>query len=60
MPDRGATSFLVAAIKKPTTELQAILSDPGKLTKAAEYHGVKPEWARFWISDELNRTDRRN
>lgn len=56
---RGATSFLIAAFKKPRAELQAILADPAKLEQAAAYHGIKPEWARFWIGDELNRHDRR-
>jgi hypothetical protein len=60
MEGRGATSFLVAAIKKPRSELQATLADPDKLNAAAAYHNIKPEWARFWIGEELNRNDRRN
>lgn len=60
MSDRGATSFLVAAARKPTAELQAIMADEAKLMVAAEYHGIDPEWARFWIGEELNRIDRRN
>ena len=59
MEGRGATSFMLAAIKKPRAELHAILSDPTKLNAAASYHNIKPEWARFWIGEELNRNDRR-
>ena len=57
--ERGATSFLLAAGKKPRAELQAILADEAKLNEAAAYHNIKPEWARFWIGEELNRNDRR-
>lgn len=57
---RGATSFLVAAIHKPRGELSMILNDPERLNAAAQYHNIKPEWARFWISEELNRNDRRS
>lgn len=57
---RSATSFLLAAFRKSRAELHAILSDPAKLSAAAEYHNIKPEWARFWITDEMNRNDRRN
>lgn len=57
---RGATSFLVAAFKKPRAELQAILADEQKLIAAARYHDIKPEWARFWIAEEANRNDRRS
>ena len=60
MSDRGATAFLASAIRKPRAELQTFLSDPEKLAGAAKYHGIKPEWARFWITDELNRADRRH
>jgi hypothetical protein len=56
---RGATSFLSAAIKKPRDELRAILTSDERLNEAAAYHNIKPEWARFWISEELNRNDRR-
>lgn len=56
---RGATTFLVAAIKKPRAELQAILADEAKLSAAAAHHNIKPEWARFWIGDELNRNERK-
>jgi hypothetical protein len=55
----GATSFLCAAIKKPRAELHAILADPAKLNAAAAYHNIKPEWAQFWIKDELNRNERK-
>jgi hypothetical protein len=55
MTERGATTFLVAAAKKRRSELQAILSDPAKLNAAASYHKIKPEWASFWIREELNR-----
>jgi hypothetical protein len=58
--ERGATSFLLAAAKKPRAELQAILADPEMLSAAAEYHNIKPEWARFWIAEELNRNERRS
>jgi hypothetical protein len=57
---RGATSFLVATARKPSAELRAILADEAKLSAAASYHNIKPEWARFWIGEELNRNDRRN
>lgn len=57
---RGATSFLVAAAKKPSSELRSILADETKLSAAAEYHHIKPEWARFWIGEELNRNGRRD
>lgn len=56
---RGATSFLVASIKKTRGELQAILTDPAKLSAAAAYHNIPDTWARFWIGEELNRNDRR-
>jgi hypothetical protein len=56
---RGATSFLVAAIKKSRGELQEVLADPLKLNAAAAYHNIKPEWAQFWLTDECNRNDRR-
>ena len=56
---RGATSFLLAAFRKPRAELAAILADSVKLEAAAAYHGISPVWARFWITDELNRNDRR-
>ena len=55
---RGATSFLLAAQKKPRADLDAILADPAKLQAAAAFHNIKPEWARFWIADELNRNGR--
>jgi hypothetical protein len=58
--DRGVTSFLVAAIKKPRRELEAVAGDPAKLCAAAKHHRIKPEWAGFYIREELNRTDRRN
>lgn len=54
---RTATSFLVAGIKKTRADLQAILADPAKLSGAASYHNIPDAWARFWITDELNRTD---
>ena len=57
---RGATSFLVAAFKKSRAELQAILASPGKLSAAASYHNIKPEWAKFWLTEEASRSDRRN
>lgn len=60
MSGRGATSFLAAALKKPRAELQAILSDPAKLSAAAAYHNIPAEWARFWITEEASRNDRRN
>jgi hypothetical protein len=53
-PSRGATSFLLAAGKKASAELLAILADPTKLIEAAAYHNIPPDWARFWISEELN------
>ena len=43
-------SFLTAAITKPTEDLRAILSDPERLKKAAEYHG---DWARMSVEHEL-------
>lgn len=60
MSGLGATSFLVAAIKKTSAELNSILADPAKLSAAASHHNIKPEWAQFWIRDELNRKDRRD
>jgi hypothetical protein len=60
MSGRGATSFLLAAFRKPRAELHAILADDARLNAAAAYHDIKPEWARFWIGEELNRNDRRN
>lgn len=60
MTGRGATSFLVAAGRKPRPELQSILTDEAKLSAAASYHNIPAEWARFWIGQELNRNDRRN
>jgi hypothetical protein len=57
---RGATSFLLAAGKKRRAELHAILADEAKLIAVAAYHNIKPEWARFWITEEANRNDRRN
>lgn len=57
---RGATSFLLAAMRKPRAELQSIRADETKLSAAATYHNIKPEWAYFWIGEELNRNDRRN
>lgn len=56
---RGATSFLLAAMKKPRRELQTITADPAKLSAAASYHNIPEAWARFWIGEELNRNDRR-
>jgi hypothetical protein len=56
---RGAGTFLVAAAKKQRRELQAILASPEKLTEVATYHNIKPEWARFYITEELNRNERR-
>lgn len=56
---RGATTFLVAGIKKTRAELQGILADPKKLSAAASYHNIPDAWARFWITDELNRNSRR-
>lgn len=60
MAERGATTFLVAAMKKSRAELSEILGDPEKLKSAASYHNIKPEWALSWLTDELNRNDRRN
>ena len=56
---RSATSFLVAAFAKTRAELHATLGDPAKLQAAASYHNIKPEWARFWLTEEANRNDRR-
>jgi hypothetical protein len=58
--NRGATSFLVVCMKKTRPELQAILTDDARLNEAAAFHNIKPEWARFWITEESNRNDRRN
>ena len=55
MTDRGATSFILAAMKKPRKELELIRDDPAKIATAAAYHNIKPEWAKFWIGEELNR-----
>lgn len=57
---RGATSFLIAAIKKTSADLQSILADQSKLSAAAAYHNIPDAWARFWISEELNRNNRRH
>lgn len=56
----GATSFLIAAMGQPRAELQSTISDEAKLMAAAARHEIKPEWARYWITQELGRNDRRN
>jgi hypothetical protein len=56
----SVTTFLVACFKKTRAELHATLTDAAKLSKAAAYHGIKPDWAHFYITEELNRNDRRN
>lgn len=60
MSERGATSFLIEAGKKPSADLHGFLADERKLATAAAYHNIPVEWARFWIREELNRNDRRN
>lgn len=51
----SAGSFIVACIKKTRRELAS-----ANIESAAKQHGIPVDWARFYLTEELGRSDRRN
>lgn len=50
----SAGSFIVAAMAKTRDQLSR-----ASLPSAAAQHEIPVEWARFYLTQELNRNDRR-
>lgn len=52
----SAGTFISACFRKTSAELRAALKAP---EKAAADHEIPAEWARHYLTEELNRGDRR-
>ena len=50
----SAGSFIAACMSKSRAALQA-----ANIESAARQHQIPTEWARFYLTNELNRSDRR-
>ena len=49
----SAGSFIVACMKKNAADLRA-----ANIESAARQHEIPVDWARFYLTEELNRGDR--
>ena len=50
----SAGSFLIACMKKPRAELAR-----ANIGSAARQHEIPEAWARFYLTDEMNRANKR-
>lgn len=48
------TNFLKRVLVKSAAELRETLADPKKLEAAADYYGIRLDWAREYIAREIS------